>query len=165
VIGKGNLLQDNQLKPYDVQTVVQRLSPNCCPPSLISLPMRAIFFSSIREQRRFMSIKTRTNRTNRIKKQTGNGVNRLQTLEGTLLGYQVSEAAGKKAATKRTSIEGQRNETLSPTEPMTVVQAKIDVGFGNSIFIRGQGAGLSWDKGLPLTCIEGSAWVWSTRQA
>lgn len=92
-------------------------------------------------------------------------MNRLQTLEGTLLGYQLSEAAGKKAATKRTSIEGQRNETLSPTEQMTAVQAKIDVGFGNSIFIRGQGAGLSWDKGLPLTCIEGSAWVWSTKRA
>jgi len=127
--------------------------------------MRATLSGLKREQRRFMSIKTRTNRTSRIKKQTGNGVNRLQTLEGTLLGYQVSEAAGKQAATKPASIKGPRNETLSPTEPMTVVQAKIDVGFGNSIFIRGQGAGLSWDKGLPLTCIEGAAWVWSTKQA
>ena len=48
---------------------------------------------------------------------------------------------------------------------MTVVEARIDVGFGNSLFIRGQGAGLSWEKGLPLKCIGGSAWVWSTKQA
>ena len=127
--------------------------------------MRAMFCVPKREQIRFMSIKTRTNRTGRIKKQTGNGVNRLQTLEGTLLGYQLSEAAGKQAPTEPASIKGPRNETLSPTEPVTVVQAKIDVGLGNSVFIRGQGAGLSWDKGLPLTCIEGSAWVWSTKQA
>jgi hypothetical protein len=127
--------------------------------------MRAILPASKRDQRRFMSIKTKTNRTNRIKNQTGNGVNRLKSLEATLLSHQLSEAAGKQAATKPTSIEGQRNETLSLTKQMTVVQAKIDVGFGNSIFIRGQGAGLSWDKGLPLTCIDGSAWIWSTRQA
>jgi hypothetical protein len=24
---------------------------------------------------------------------------------------------------------------------------------------------LSWEKGLPLNCIDGSAWVWSTRRA
>ena len=111
-----------------------------------------------------MNIRTKANRTNRIKKQAGNGVNRMQTIEGTLLGYQLSEAAGKQAVTKATSIEGQRNETRSPTERMTVVRAKFDVGFGNSIFIRGQGDGLSWDKGIPLSCIDGSAWVWSTKQ-
>jgi hypothetical protein len=127
--------------------------------------MRAILSAPKREQRRFMSIKTKANRTNRVKKQAGNGANRLQTFEGTLLGYRLSEAAVKQAATKPKSIEGQRNETLSPTERMTVVEARIDVGLGNSIFIRGQGAGLSWEKGLPLNCIGGSAWVWSTNQA
>jgi hypothetical protein len=48
---------------------------------------------------------------------------------------------------------------------MTVAEARINVGFGNSLFIRGQGAGLSWEKGLPLKCTGGSAWVWSTKQA
>jgi hypothetical protein len=112
-----------------------------------------------------MNIRTRAIRTKRMKKQAGNGVNRMQTLEGTLLGYQLSEAAGKQAGTKAPSIEGQRNETQSPTEQMTMVRARFDVGFGNSIFIRGQGGGLSWDRGLPLSCIDGSAWVWSTKQA
>jgi hypothetical protein len=112
-----------------------------------------------------MNIRTKANRANRVKKQAGNGVNRMQTLEGTLRGYQLSEAAGKQVAAEATSVEPQRNEPQPPTENITKVQAKIDVGFGNSIFIRGQGDGLSWDKGIPLSCVGGSAWVWSTTQA
>jgi hypothetical protein len=109
-------------------------------------------------------VKTRKNQS-RIPKQAKAKENRLKSLEATLLSHQISEATGKQAATRSTSIEGQRNETLSTTAQMTVVQAKIDVGFGNSLFVRGQGSGLSWDKGLPLSCIDGSAWVWSTKQA
>ncbi|MGO8929620.1 MAG: hypothetical protein ACLQU3_22360 [Limisphaerales bacterium] len=112
-----------------------------------------------------MSIKTKTNRTNRIKKQAGNGVNSLQSLEATLLAHQMSEAAGKQVTTKPRSIEGQSGEAPLSTEQTTIIQAKTDVGFGNSLFIRGQGAGLSWEKGLPLNCIDESVWVWSTNQA
>ena len=43
----------------------------------------------------------------------------------------------------------------------TTITAKIDVGFGNSLSIRGEGAGLSWEKGEPLLCVDGSTWVWS----
>ena len=28
------------------------------------------------------------------------------------------------------------------------------------MFIRGKGAGLRWDKGTPLSCCNGSSWVW-----
>jgi hypothetical protein len=45
------------------------------------------------------------------------------------------------------------------------VTARIDVGFGNTLFIRGEGGGLSWDRGQPLVCIEGATWVWSSRRA
>ena len=41
------------------------------------------------------------------------------------------------------------------------VAARIDVGLGNSIFIRGQGGGLNWDKGTPLACTDACTWVWS----
>jgi hypothetical protein len=47
----------------------------------------------------------------------------------------------------------------------TEVTARIDVGFGNTVFIRGQGTGLSWDHGTPLSCIGASTWVWSTMYA
>jgi hypothetical protein len=50
-------------------------------------------------------------------------------------------------------------------EQVAVVEAKIDVGLGNSLFIRGEGEGLSWEKGQPLKCIENAKWVWSAQQA
>jgi hypothetical protein len=41
------------------------------------------------------------------------------------------------------------------------IEAKIDVGFGNGLYLRGEGHGLSWDKGIPLLCIDNSTWAWS----
>ncbi|MBC8095528.1 MAG: hypothetical protein H7Y43_06930, partial [Akkermansiaceae bacterium] len=35
---------------------------------------------------------------------------------------------------------------------------KIDIGFGNKLFVRGQGAGLSWDHGIPLECVDSQTW-------
>lgn len=45
-------------------------------------------------------------------------------------------------------------------ESATTIAARIDVGFGNALFIRGKGPGLTWDKGLPLQCEEPSRWSW-----
>ena len=60
--------------------------------------------------------------------------------------------------------KGRRRLAVAP-EMVTTVAAKIDVGFGNALFIRGEGEGLSWDKGQPLSCVEGSTWIWSSRRA
>jgi hypothetical protein len=49
--------------------------------------------------------------------------------------------------------------------PATRVEARIDVGYGNGLFIRGQGNGLTWDKGVPLECVDSSSWVWTTDKA
>src|SRR5208283_3751628 len=38
------------------------------------------------------------------------------------------------------------------------ITAKVDVGFGNSLFIRGDGAGLSWSKGTLLDCVSSDTW-------
>lgn len=43
------------------------------------------------------------------------------------------------------------------TAPITI-EAKIDVGFGNNLFVRGQGEGLSWDHGIPLECVDPQTW-------
>jgi hypothetical protein len=40
----------------------------------------------------------------------------------------------------------------------TTIEAKIDVGFGNQLFARGQGAGLSWERGTPLACVDSKTW-------
>ena len=41
--------------------------------------------------------------------------------------------------------------------PVTI-EAKIDVGYGNNLFVRGQGGGLSWDRGLPLQNVDSKTW-------
>jgi hypothetical protein len=40
----------------------------------------------------------------------------------------------------------------------TTIEARIDVGFGNQLFVRGQGAGLSWERGIPLECVDSQTW-------
>jgi len=41
---------------------------------------------------------------------------------------------------------------------VTTVSASFDVGFGNTLFIRGEGPGLSWDKGVPLENLTADKW-------
>lgn len=40
----------------------------------------------------------------------------------------------------------------------TVITAIIDVGFGNTLHVRGEGPGLSWDQGLLMTCVADDRW-------
>jgi hypothetical protein len=44
---------------------------------------------------------------------------------------------------------------------LTTIEVKRDVGFGNALFLRGQGSGLTWDHGVPLACVDGGTWRWS----
>jgi hypothetical protein len=46
--------------------------------------------------------------------------------------------------------------TSKPVE--TTITARVDVGFGNALFIRGEGPGLSWEKGLPMDCVSSDLW-------
>lgn len=40
----------------------------------------------------------------------------------------------------------------------TTIVAQIDVGFGNTLYLRGEGPGLSWEKGVPLDCVADDKW-------
>ncbi len=39
-----------------------------------------------------------------------------------------------------------------------MITATVDVGFGNTLTIRGEGAGLTWERGVPLSCATASVW-------
>ena len=41
---------------------------------------------------------------------------------------------------------------------ITTISAQVDVGFGNTLYIRGSGGGLSWSVGLPMTCVAADLW-------
>jgi hypothetical protein len=48
----------------------------------------------------------------------------------------------------------------APAVPVaTVITAKIDVGFGNSVYLRGEGPGLSWNSGLLLNNVASDEWT------
>jgi len=63
----------------------------------------------------------------------------------------------------------------SPDEQMPVTGISADgatritvtayIGIGNRLFIRGEGPGLSWDKGIPLQFVSIGKWRWETMDA
>lgn len=57
------------------------------------------------------------------------------------------------------------NPRKAQQQTTTMVAVKANVGFGNSLFIRGQGLGLTWERGIPLNCVDSSTWVWAANQA
>jgi hypothetical protein len=55
---------------------------------------------------------------------------------------------------------------LKPSDPktngaLTTIDVKMDVGVGNTVFLRGQGSGLNWERGIPLVCVDAKTWRWS----
>lgn len=45
------------------------------------------------------------------------------------------------------------------SQPLTTtIAAQIDIGFGNALYIRGEGPGLSWDEGVKMQCVEDDRW-------
>lgn len=42
---------------------------------------------------------------------------------------------------------------------VTTISARIDVGFGNTLYLRGEGPGLSWDKGVMMDCTGDDRWT------
>ena len=53
----------------------------------------------------------------------------------------------------------------SSSGALTTIEVKLDVGFGNSLFLRGEGSGLTWERGVPLACVDGGTWRWSQEVA
>ena len=67
--------------------------------------------------------------------------------------------AKKKAVTKKTVIKKVAAKSPTPvTVDDTVITARIDIGFGNTLHVRGAGPGLSWDSGVPMNCVSDDTW-------
>ena len=55
-----------------------------------------------------------------------------------------------------------RSATPAIKNGSTRIIIKYDVGFNNALFIRGKGANLNWEKGIPLKNVKRDEWVWET---
>lgn len=64
------------------------------------------------------------------------------------------KAAAPKAPAKKTAAK----KTAKKATPKTTIVANVDIGFGNTLFLRGSGNGLSWSEGVPMDCKSDSSW-------
>ncbi|MCM2274032.1 MAG: hypothetical protein NDI75_04435 [Candidatus Didemnitutus sp.] len=58
------------------------------------------------------------------------------------------------AATVRKKAAGAQSEA-----PATFISARLDIGFGNHLYLRGEGPGLSWDHGIAMDCVAADGWA------
>ena len=62
-------------------------------------------------------------------------------------------------------------EAAAPAEPSvsadgaTRLLVTAYIGIGNKLYIRGDGPGLSWDKGVPMKFVSIGKWGWATDEA
>ena len=66
--------------------------------------------------------------------------------------------------TGSSSAPGTIERTIS-SDGATRLIATSYIGIGNRLFIRGEGPGLSWDKGVPLQFVSIGKWRWETNEA
>ena len=80
-------------------------------------------------------------------------------------------AAAPKAAPKPVKATKAAVKPAAPAKkntgepPVTFISAQIDIGFGNHLFLRGSGPGLSWDKGVAMDCVGTGLWTASVKNA
>lgn len=70
----------------------------------------------------------------------------------------VKKTAAKKVARKAPAKKAAKKAAASKRSK-TVIEAAINVGFGNALFIRGDAPGLSWTKGIPMDCKGADSWT------
>jgi hypothetical protein len=63
------------------------------------------------------------------------------------------------------STDDQMPVTGISADGATRITVTAYIGIGNRLFIRGDGPGLSWDKGIPLQFVSIGKWRWETMDA
>ena len=74
-----------------------------------------------------------------------------------------AKPVAKPAAAPQPVAAVKRSKPAGP-QP-TVIQANIDVGFGNTLYVRGEGPGLSWDRGAMMDCVKDDLWAFTIEAA
>jgi hypothetical protein len=71
----------------------------------------------------------------------------------------------KRAAAKTVKKTATKKKTTGKPISKTTIAARVDVGFGNNLYIRGEGAGLSWDVGILMKNLSPYEWAWENKGA
>ena len=70
-------------------------------------------------------------------------------------------ALAKKAPTPKKAATPVKKAPAKQTTAQNRIIARVDVGFGNVLYVRGEGAGLSWEKGTALANVTPYEWALS----
>lgn len=66
-------------------------------------------------------------------------------------------AAGLPEPAAATAPTASQRATALPS--LTVIAARSDIGYGNKMFLRGTGPGLSWESGTPMANTDSDLWT------
>jgi hypothetical protein len=69
------------------------------------------------------------------------------------------------APAKKSAAPAKKKPAVATEPPATFISAKIDIGFGNHLFVRGSGPGLSWDRGVAMDCVGTGLWTLAVKNA
>ncbi|HWX19813.1 MAG TPA: hypothetical protein VN578_07895 [Candidatus Binatia bacterium] len=70
------------------------------------------------------------------------------------------EASRPAATPAQANLGAVPEAALSRCGALPLIAAKVELGPGHAVFIRGEGGGPSWHRGLPLDCIAPGSWIW-----
>lgn len=91
------------------------------------------------------------------------------TTEGSAPAPKAKAAPAKRASGNAVTTTARPKAAAAPAAvtrvPATTVTVRTDVGFGNMLYIRGDGPGLSWDQGVPMECASSDTWTWTSAAA
>jgi hypothetical protein len=74
----------------------------------------------------------------------------------------VAKTAAKPVAPKapaKKAAPAKKKAAVAAEPPATFLSAQIDIGFGNHLYVRGEGPGLSWDHGLAMDNTGSNLWT------
>ncbi|HTL69082.1 MAG TPA: hypothetical protein VL200_15560 [Lacunisphaera sp.] len=80
-------------------------------------------------------------------------------------------ASGEPVVPDAPAVTSSTDEATGSAEPAassdgaTRLLATAYIGIGNKLYIRGDGPGLSWDKGVPMQFVSIGKWGWATHDA
>jgi len=92
--------------------------------------------------------------------------------EDTLAAMSASTAEGGEGSDESASPDASTETATAPADETSVsadgatrLLVTAYIGIGNKLYIRGDGPGLSWDKGLPMKFVSIGKWGWATDEA
>lgn len=80
-----------------------------------------------------------------------------------------ADTAGEKSTAKSTAKAAMAKKSTDRPKAagasVTKIIAKVDLGYGNNLYLRGEGAELSWTKGILMENTATDEWSWTSQGA